>query len=285
MAVLTVSMLLAVAGCSKDDGGSSSNPSPTPAPTVAPKDDAGGADGADGAVDDGEGGGAAGQGQGGGGQPAAGAQDLGTLKATAVFVGGKRPGRKVVDMAADPFCKTANAGKRVGMQNWLVNSKMQVANVVVFVKEGADGEYDPPEAAAKLDQNCCVYVPHVLTLMVDQPLTITNSDKTLHNVHSLAAKQPQFNKAQAKKGAMDTVKFRRPEFVKIKCDVHPWMSAFVAVFKHPYHAVTDKSGACTIDLPAGAYTIGAWHEETGELTTLQVTITAKGTTEITVDVK
>ena len=208
----------------------------------------------------------------------------GRLKATAIFVGKDRPGRKAVPMGADPFCVRANAGKRVGTENWIVNSKMQVANVVVYVKEGADGEYETPTTAAKLDQNCCVYIPHVQTLMTDQPLTITNSDTTLHNVHSLPTKQRVFNKAQPKKGDTDTITFKRPEFVKVKCDVHPWMSAYLAVFDHPFSAVTNKSGAATIDLPPGKYTIGAWHEETDELATQAVTVRANETTEINLSV-
>jgi len=209
----------------------------------------------------------------------------GRVKATAMFTGKDRPGRSVLKMNADAYCVAANKGKRVGSENWIVNSKMQVANVVVFVKEGADGEFDPPEAAATLDQNCCVYVPHVQTLMTEQPLTITNSDATLHNVHSLPTKQRPFNKAQPKKGVTDTITFKRPEFIKIKCDVHPWMSAYIAVFDHPFSAVTNKSGSATIDLPPGNYSIGAWHEETGELATQAVTIEDGKTTEITVQVK
>lgn len=209
----------------------------------------------------------------------------GRVKATAIFVGKDRPGRKPVPMAADAYCVRANAGKRVGTENWLVNSDMQVANVVVFVKEGADGEYETPEAAAKLDQNCCVYIPHVQTLMTDQPLTITNSDSTLHNIHSLPTKQREFNKAQTKKGDSDTVTFKRPEFIKVKCDVHPWMNAYLAVFDHPFSAVTNKNGSATIDLPPGKYTIGAWHEETDELATQAVTIEAGKATEIKVNVK
>lgn len=209
----------------------------------------------------------------------------GQVKATAIFTGKDRPGRSVLKMNADAYCVAANKGKRVGTENWIVNSDMQVANVVVFVKEGADGEYETPEAAGKLDQNCCVYVPHVQTLMTHQPLTITNSDATLHNVHSLPNKQRPFNKAQTKKGATDTITFKRAEFIKIKCDVHPWMNAYVAVFDHPFSAVTNKNGAATIDLPPGQYTIGAWHEETGDLAEQQVTIKANETTETQVDVQ
>lgn len=195
----------------------------------------------------------------------------GTLKVT-VKKGGERPKRIVLDMAADPNCVKAHTEadgtvKKVGSENAVVSKEGQVMNAIAYVKDGlGDAEFKAPEEKVVIDQHGCMYVPHVLTVMIGQTVTVRNSDETLHNIHSFAQKQRAFNFAQPQKGMEKDVDFQREEFVPVKCDVHPWMSAFIGVFKHPFHAVTDKTGAASIkELPAGEYTIGVWHEEFGEL--------------------
>lgn len=179
---------------------------------------------------------------------------------------GERCRRTVVKMDADPFCARAHEGK-VGSEECIMQKTGELMNAVVFVKDGlGDAKFETPSEPAMLDQHGCMYSPHVQSVMVDQIITVKNSDDTLHNIHSFAEKQRGFNFAQPKKDMTQDVSFKRPEFVKIKCDVHPWMSAFVAVFEHPFHAVSDKDGACELkDLPAGELTIGVWHEEFGEI--------------------
>jgi len=194
----------------------------------------------------------------------------GSVKAT-VKKDGERPKRNVIPMDADPNCIKANTQpdgtvKKVGTENAVVSKDGQVMNVIVYVKAGLeDKEYPAPEEKKMIDQKGCMYDPHVLTVQIGQKVIVRNSDDTLHNIHSFAKKQRAFNFAQPTKDKEDEVDFQREEFVLVKCDVHPWMSAHVGVFKHPYHAVTDKAGDATIaDLPPGEYTIGIWHEEFGE---------------------
>lgn len=188
----------------------------------------------------------------------------GTVKASATFEG-EKPKRTVIKMEADAYCNKANE-KKVGSEDYLIKDD-KIKNVVIYVKDGlGEATFETPTDKKTLDQVGCMYTPHVMTVQTGQTIEIKNSDDTLHNIHSLPKKQREFNFAQPKKGDTKEVDFKRDEIVKIKCDVHPWMSAYVAVFAHPFHAVTDEEGAATIDnLPPGEYTFAAWHEELGEV--------------------
>ena len=145
----------------------------------------------------------------------------------------------------------------------------KVANVVVSIKP-ADGqalEGQAPTAPAVLDQKGCQYTPHVIAVMTGQPISVKNSDPFLHNVHSLAIDNPAFNFGQPNVDPGRKVDpMKTAERFKIKCDVHPWMSAQVSVFEHPYFAVSKEDGTFTIpgNLPDGKYTLVAWHEKFGE---------------------
>lgn len=215
--------------------------------------------------------------------PANGAK--GTVKITARYLGTTRPNRVVLNMAADPKCAEGNNGKKVGNVNLLVNKDMTVRNVICFVKDFAtDKDFTPPADKALLNQRGCMYDPHVQTVMIDQAITVRNSDSTLHNIHTFAEKQRSENFAQPMKGDERDIVFKRAEIVKIKCDVHPWMSAFIGVFDHPYHAATGDDGSCIIELPAGDYEIGGWHEDLGDLDPVTVTIKAGEVSEIDLEV-
>ena len=119
-----------------------------------------------------------------------------------------------------------------------------------------------------LDQNGCQYQPHAQGIMVGQPYKILNSDGILHNVHSLPKVNAQFNKPMPPTLKETTTTFAKPEPIfKIKCDVHPWMSAYIGVFTHPFYSVTSADGKFTISgLDPGTYEITAWHERLGTQT-------------------
>src|SRR5689334_1824215 len=98
----------------------------------------------------------------------------------------------------------------------------------------------PPSTPAVIDQKGCMYEPHVLAMMTGQELVVKNSDPFLHNIHTLSQVNPAFNKAQPNKNDGEKVEApKAPESFHVKCDVHPWMSMYIAVFDHPYFAVTD----------------------------------------------
>ena len=174
-------------------------------------------------------------------------------------------------MDADPVCVANNTV--VPRREWLIlDENNGIKNVLVFVKESSnkslEGGFNAPENPAVIDQNGCVYVPHVLGVMVGQKLDILNSDGTLHNIHALPKVNKEFNKAMPRSKKRMTVQFDKSEApFKVKCDVHPWMGAFIGVFEHPYFAVTDDDGSYVISgSEPGDYVIEAWHERLGSQT-------------------
>jgi plastocyanin len=158
-----------------------------------------------------------------------------------------------------------------------------LGNVFVYVKDGLGNYvYDMPTEPARIDQKECRYHPHVFGMRVGQPLEIVNSDPTLHNIHAIPKANQEFNNGQPIQGMKMTHTFTAKEvMVPFKCDVHGWMNAYVGVLDHPYFAVSGNDGKFDIKtLPAGTYTIEAWHEKLGTQTQ-QVTLGAKETKDIT----
>lgn len=205
----------------------------------------------------------------------AGSAWAGSVKGKISFAGDP-PQRRQIQMSADPKCEAANPGGRLGDVYLVKDGAIQ--NVFVYVKDGLAGKTFPaPAESVELDQKGCMYTPHVLGVMVGQELLIKNGDDTLHNVHALPEKSKQFNNAMPMKDMTIKKKFTAPEImVRFKCDVHPWMSAFVGVLDHPFFAVSAADGTFEIkNLPAGTYTIEAWHEAAG-VQTQQVTVAEDG---------
>jgi hypothetical protein len=179
---------------------------------------------------------------------------------------GTPPKAKKLKMTADAACVKANPGD-VYEESVVTNDNGTLKNVFVYVKKGAEGKkFTAPTAPAVIDQHGCKYVPHVQGVMVGQSIEIRNSDPTLHNIHAMPKNSAQFNLGMPMKDMKMTRKFDKAEvMVKVKCDVHPWMSSYVGVLEHPYFGVSDDKGAVTLkDLPAGTYTVAAWHEKLGE---------------------
>ena len=196
--------------------------------------------------------------------PAAGGATQSATLTGKINLEGTAPARVPVKMSADPQCAAAHTAPSMS-QDVVVDEGNMIKNVFVYVKSGLEGqEFPAPADAVMFDQKGCQYDPHVFGIMVNQPLKILNSDPTLHNIHALP-KKGEFNLGMPKQGMEFTKTFVESEvMVHIKCDVHPWMSAWAGVLTHPYHAVTDEHGNFTIkDLPAGTYTIEAWHEKFG----------------------
>ena len=193
---------------------------------------------------------------------------LGTATITGtVKFDGKKPRARPIDMAgADEKCAALHGGKRLKPETVVINDNGTLKNVFVWVKTGVEGWGFPlPEGDALLDQKGCWYLPHVQGMRTGQSLSIKTSDPTAHNVHGYAKVNRPFNRSQPAGAANVTIKMRRDEAsppMKVKCDIHPWMNAFVAVVDHPYFAVTGEDGSFELpNLPPGTYTIEAWHEK------------------------
>jgi plastocyanin len=189
----------------------------------------------------------------------------GSISGTAAF-SGTAPEMEQISMDADPTCLAANAGP-VYTESVVVNDNGTLRNVFVHIKEGVTGGAVPKDPVV-IDQKGCRYEPHVFGIQVGQALQIVNSDATLHNVHSLAENSKQFNLGMPIQGMKLKKKFDSTEvMVKLKCDVHPWMSAYIGVLTHSHFGVSGNDGSFSIsDLPAGDYVVEAWHEQYGTQT-------------------
>lgn len=163
-----------------------------------------------------------------------------------------------------PACGKINPNK-VTTRHYVTGKDSGLANVFVYIKDAkkapAAGE------ATMLDQVGCMYEPYIMGVVAGQKFKIKNSDSEMHNVHATPdpkSGNPEFNFGQPVKGQVNEKSFPNPEvLVRVKCDVHPWMFAYVGVCDHPYFAVTDKDGNFKISgLPDGKYNIVAYHLKT-----------------------
>jgi plastocyanin len=169
----------------------------------------------------------------------------------------------------------------------VVNEKSgMLANVFVYLADAppSDGSQREP---AVLDQVDCRYVPHVVGVQVGQALRVRSSDpKTLHNTHYVPSANKPANFGLTDAGAERKVTFEKPEFIRVKCDVHPWMTAYVGVFDSPFHAASgEDDGAFEIArVPPGKYKLVAWHEQLGQVEQ-PVEVTGDEPVEVTVTYK
>jgi hypothetical protein len=185
---------------------------------------------------------------------------------------GTVPAAKTISMAADPTCAKLHPSP-VTAQEIVTDGKGDLQNVIVFVSEGLQGQtFEPPQQPAVIEQKGCMFAPHVVAMRANQPLEMVNSDPTSHNIHPMPANNREWNKAEPPGTKVDETFPREEVAIPVKCNVHPWMKSYVAVFKHPFYAVTGKDGSFDLEhLPPGTYTIEAWHEKLGK-STQQVTI-------------
>ncbi len=177
---------------------------------------------------------------------------------------GQAPAKVRIHMDAVPACTEANK-EPVYSEEVVVNDNKTLKNVFVYVKDGLTGSFPPPSEPVLLDQKGCWYHPHVLGVMAGQKLDIKNSDPTNHNIHPMPQSNREFNQSQPPGSADLMQDFARPEvMIPVKCNVHPWMKAYIGVTSNPFYAVTDDKGNFTIKgLPPGTYTIEAWQEKYG----------------------
>ncbi|PYR92445.1 MAG: hypothetical protein DMF84_13120 [Acidobacteria bacterium] len=192
---------------------------------------------------------------------------------------GKVPALRPLAMDADPVCAKKHSAP-VPNEALVLGNGNTMANILVWVSKGLPPgkKWPVPSTPVVLDQNGCQYKPHVMGIMVGQTYKILNSDGVLHNIHTLPKINPAFNRAMPATVKEATTKFDKEEGVfHIKCDVHPWMSAYMAVFTHPFFSATSTDGKFTISgLDPGTYEITAWHEKLGTQTA-SVTVGASDT--------
>jgi hypothetical protein len=201
----------------------------------------------------------------------------GTISGKATYEG--TPAKaKPIDMSKEPSCAKQHATP-ITTETVVTGANNALENVVVYVSAGAPDE-GAPSQPAKFDQKGCQYIPHVLAFQVNQPLEIANDDQTSHNIHPLPKINREWNKSQPPGTPPMTDKYDKPEFIPVKCNIHPWMHGAFAVLKNSHYAVSSGDGGFSLpNLPPGKYTLTAWHESYGDQTQ-EVTISGNETKTI-----
>ncbi|HKP13923.1 MAG TPA: hypothetical protein VJZ91_17505 [Blastocatellia bacterium] len=200
--------------------------------------------------------------------------DEGAITGKVVFTGAP-PELEPLNMTSDAAC-AASGDTRPEV---VVVNNGRLKNVFVYVKgAGVDAYRFPVGGPVTLDQKDCRYVPHMLGVQVGQPLRITNSDRTDHNVHPTPKKNDGFNVSQAHGDAPFERVFAHEEvMIPVQCNQHNWMRANIGVLDHPFFAVTGDDGSFAIkDVPPGEYTLVFWHEVYGEQS-VPVSVAARST--------
>lgn len=176
-------------------------------------------------------------------------------------------------------------GKEKPSEALVVGPQRGVRNAVVWLQT------PPPGAAAfeaaarpdkvEMDQKGCVFVPRVVLVPAGGTVEFLNSDRLLHNLHSASRENPSFNRTQPH-GRTIPITFAKPEFVRLNCDLHSWMRAWVVVTDHPFYAKTNEAGEFVLpSVPPGKYTLQIWQETLGT-TSREVTV-GDGDARVTVE--
>jgi plastocyanin len=208
---------------------------------------------------------------------ASGAQGGGTVGGK-VTVEGVTVMAKTINMASEPGCAKMYSTPPKS-EDLVVGQGSALENVVVYISAGAPEESAPTQPV-QVVQKGCRFAPHVVVMQTGQPVQMINEDSTSHNIHPLATNNREWNKAEPPGTTPLTESFARPEFISVKCNVHPWMHAYFAVVKTSHYAVTGDNGAFSLNnLPPGKYTITAWHETLGSQTQ-EITITGNETVPV-----
>lgn len=207
--------------------------------------------------------------------------NAGTISGTIHFTG-KAPKRIPIDMGQDPVCSLSPTN----LTEQYVVDNGGLENVFVYIKSGlGDKAYGPSQTKVMMDQKGCRFVPHVVGVMVGQPVEFTNSDATMHNVHMIptVGTNQSVDISEAPNSPGVDRRFSSPELmIPVRCNNHPWMEGFINVAANPFFAVSADGGHFTIKgVPPGTYTIAADHEVLGEKTAT-VTVTANHTAPVDV---
>ena len=196
---------------------------------------------------------------------------------------GKRPAAKPIDMSEDAACVEAHHGRPVD-QSLMVSQKGAVADAFVYIESGLEGKnFEAPGTPVAIDQNGCWFHPRVLGIQTGQLLQVTNSDPVTHNIHPMAQINREWNHSQGAGDAPLERKFTKPEvMIRVKCNIHSWMHAYIGVVASPYFAVSKDDGSYRIaGVPAGTYTIGIWQEKLG---VVERKVTVAPQTQVKLDV-
>ena len=179
-----------------------------------------------------------------------------------VLVTGTLPKPKKLDVVIDQFA----CGTEKDAGDLVLSPRKELANAVVWIENAPDNAAAPHDEKVEVDQKACVFVPRVVVVPAKGTVFFLNSDKLLHNIHTTPKINAEFTRTQPKNRSIPLT-FDKPEIVRIACDLHPWMTAWVVVAAHPYYAVTGTDGQFAFDVPPGQYKLKVWHERLGTVET------------------
>jgi plastocyanin len=191
----------------------------------------------------------------------------GSISGSVTFTG-ISPKAKPFDLSKQPECVKMHASNPLIPESVVVGPGNSLGNVVVYISGGApDANSSAPIERALFDQQGCHYATHVLPLRVGQEVAISNSDPFPHNIHPMARLNREWNKLQPPNTPAFYYSYDQPEFIPVKCNIHPWMQGYFVVLKTKYAVVTGLDGRFSLpNLPPGHYSVTAWHEVYGTQT-------------------
>ena len=176
---------------------------------------------------------------------------------------GTLPKSKPLNMVNEPTCAKHYTAP-VFPENVVAGPNNSLSNVVVYISAGGE-EAPAPAQPAMLKQRGCRYIPHVLAMETNQEIWVQNDDSVTHTVHPMARINSELNRSQPPGTPPMVIKYDKPEIIRVKCELHPWMRGVFVVLKSSHYSVSDDGGSFSLpDLPPGKYTVKAWHEQFGE---------------------
>jgi hypothetical protein len=191
------------------------------------------------------------------------ASTAGTIRIRVSYAG-QVPDPKQINMNGSPGCAALHP-EPVADDSLIVRDG-RLAGAVVYIKSGLGGRaFAIPEQPVVIDQKGCLYDPRISASMIYQPVEFLNSDREAHNVRGRPQKVEAWNFIISRQNASRTLRFDKPEVgIRVGCDIHPWMAAYLSIFEHPYFAVTPSDGTVTLaNVPPGSYVVAVWHEKLG----------------------
>jgi len=210
-------------------------------------------------------------------------QDGGSISGTVKFVGEKIPEAKEITVDKD---KEVCGAEPKHSEKFVINAENRGIRYVVVSIEGIEKgkKAEVPAEGYNLPQRKCWFEPHVMAVPAGATVSFPNNiDKVMHNLHSYTMPSDSnrpFNKGVPFEGTF-SVTLKKPGLVKMTCDVHKWMLAWIVVKDSPYYAITDENGSFKIEnIPPGTYTVQAWQEALGRRVKKDITINASGDTKV-----
>ncbi|MBO9646932.1 MAG: carboxypeptidase regulatory-like domain-containing protein [Variovorax sp.] len=203
----------------------------------------------------------------------------GSIKGKVVFSGAAPPAAKVPVTIDQYLC-----GNEKPADDLQVSSAREIRNAVVWIENAPPDSTPTATKKVEVDQKGCTFVPRVVVVPAGGTVDFLNSDRLLHNIHATPKANVSFNRTQPM-GRTIPITFAQPEIVRINCDLHSWMTAWVVVAAHRFYAVTGADGGFAFDdLPPGQYKLQIWHERLGTMPA-SVTVGEQQPAQVNVEMK